>query len=381
MRGGVLLTSRREWLQSLTVAAPAMAAAAQSTPRSGLRMKITRFESFPVRVPFHPRLRDNFIESFRKQNRPQTTFDSTMVRLHTDAGLAGVAESTSSPAATRAVLERMIGRSPWEFALDDSIGGILIAVYDLMGQAAGVPVAKLFAANPAGRIVQTWWSHCFRPPLMQAEARLAAESGYRVHKVKARPWEDPIEHAAVISAVVPSDYRVWFDANSSWGSPGRTLDFARELKKYPIVFGLETPIPIGNTEGYRQLRGRLGLRLADHMEGLNALSCIREAILDAFIVGAPRLGRAMLAKAALGEMFGVRLWVENGINTGISQVFQAHQAAAFPAVEFCISITHTLEDDLTREPFLMQGGFYHLPRGPGLGVTLDDQAVDKYRTG
>jgi L-alanine-DL-glutamate epimerase-like enolase superfamily enzyme len=375
--------TRRDWLKTVSLAGPAaaLAVAARATPPSGLGMKITRFDVMPVRVPFHSRLRENFIESYRKQNRNQTSYDSTMVRLYTDAGLVGVAEAGFAPAATRELLQKMVGRSPWEFAFDDSRGGILMAVYDLMGQAAGVPVSKLFAPNPERFIQQTWWSHCFRPGLMQAEAKLAAESGYRVHKVKARPWEDPVQHAAVISGVVPSDYRVWFDANSSWESVGRTLDFARELHKYPIVFGLETPIPNANTEGYRQLRGKLGLRLADHMEGLNALRYIRESILDAFIVGSGSLGRAMLAKGSLGEFFGVRLWVENGINTGISQVFQAHQAAAFPAIEFTISVTHTLEDDMMKEPFVMKGGFYEVPRGPGLGVTLDDAAIEKYRAG
>ena len=86
----MLLSTRREWLQAVA-ALPALAAAARATPASGLKMKITRFEVIPVRVPFHPRLRDNFIESYRKQNRNQTTYDSTMVRLHTDAGLTGVA--------------------------------------------------------------------------------------------------------------------------------------------------------------------------------------------------------------------------------------------------------------------------------------------------
>jgi L-alanine-DL-glutamate epimerase-like enolase superfamily enzyme len=37
------------------------------------------------------------------------------------------------------------------------------------------------------------------------------------------------------------------------------------------------------------------------------------------------------------------------------------------------------EDDLVTEPFTMRDGYYHLPRRPGLGVTLDEAALDKYR--
>ena len=66
--------------------------------------------------------------------------------------------------------------------------------------------------------------------------------------------------------------------------------------------------------------------------------------------------------------------------SGISQVFQAHMAAALPSVEFTISLTHTLEDDLVVEPFVVErGGLYKVPTKPGLGVTLDEKAVEKYR--
>ena len=38
-----------------------------------------------------------------------------------------------------------------------------------------------------------------------------------------------------------------------------------------------------------------------------------------------------------------------------------------------------LEDDFVAEPFEMREGFYEVPTKPGLGITLDEDAVDRYR--
>lgn len=55
-----------------------------------------------------------------------------------------------------AKLAEMMSRSPWEYVLDDSLQGILIAVYDILGKATSQPVARLFAADPRKSITPTW---------------------------------------------------------------------------------------------------------------------------------------------------------------------------------------------------------------------------------
>ncbi len=105
---------------------------------------------------------------------------------------------------------------------------------------------------------------------------------------------------------------------------------------------------------------------------------IREGLLDALVVGGP-IGKTTMQRALMAEATGVPLWIEHSIFTGVSQVFQAHQTAAFPGIEFAISITHVTQDDLMAEPFEMKNGRYEVPTKPGLGVHFDDEAVDKYR--
>ena len=364
----------------------ALGQALAATPASVTSQRITRYEITPVRVPMHERIHDVFAAAYRKQGIFRDYYDSTLVKLYTDEGLEGVGDllnsvedSLGSVPRAEAVCKRLVGRSPWEFLLDDSLGGVLMAVYDLLGQAAGLPVSRLFGTSPRKRIVQTWWSQCLPPDVMASEAKLGADLGYRVHKVKVRPFEDPIAQAEAITAVVPPDFRIWADANWTLGSVGRAVEMTNRLNTFQQYFAIESPCHRASIEHYRQLKGRLPMKVAEHLPS-DPMPFIREGLLDALVVGGP-IGRTTMQRALMAEVTGVPLWIEHSIITGVAQVFQAHQTAAFPGIEFAISITHVIQDDLMREPFEMQDGRYEVPAGPGLGVHFDDDAVEKYRRG
>jgi L-alanine-DL-glutamate epimerase-like enolase superfamily enzyme len=341
-------------------------------------LRITKYEIIPTRVPMHERVREAWQKSFFLQNRFQKHFTPTIVRLFA-GDIVGIGDAMMPAGRARGILESMVGKNPVDYLLDDGLGGVLVAVYDLVGKAQEMPVSRLLAANPRPRIQQTWWSQCFPPELMAAEAKLGAELGYRVHKVKARPWEDPIEQAAAICDAIPRDMRVWVDANAWWSSVGRTLHFCERLEKFHNYFAIESPIRRERIDGYRELKGKVSLMVSEHMPR-DPMPFVREGLLDAFVVGGP-LGKTLVQRALMAEVTRVPLWVEHSIDSGVNQVFQAHQAAAFPGIEYTISITHVLEDDLMLEPFTMKGGFYEVPTKPGLGVSLDMDAIERYRVG
>ena len=100
-------------------------------------MRITRYNVIPGREPMHERIREPFAAAYRKQGIFRDYYDSTLVKLYTDEGLIGIGDallnvedSLGSVPRAKAILERLVGRSPWEFLLDDSLGGILMAIYD-----------------------------------------------------------------------------------------------------------------------------------------------------------------------------------------------------------------------------------------------------------
>lgn len=340
--------------------------------------KISRVEIFGVRIPFHERVRENMLENYRRENIDRPAYFPWIVKIHTAGGLVGLGESSQDP---RPHAGGLIDRPVWDLFNNEAVGpAIMMAVYDLVAQAAGVPICKLFSPTPRKVVQHTWWSHCLRPALMQAEAKRGVQLGYAVHKVKARQYEEPAEQIAAIAEVVPHDYQIYMDANGSFGSPGRTFAVAESLKRYTIVKGFEQPIAHEDLAGYRQIRKGLPLRLAVHYEAVDTRSFMYESICDAFVVEDWRWGPALSAKSERCKINGQKLWVENGLFSGISQVFQAHQCAALPNVEFIISLTHVAEDDIVVEPFVVEpGGFYKVPQKPGLGVTLDEAALEKYR--
>lgn len=384
--------TRRDLIKTLAfstgiVALDTAASRAQvATSSSGISQRITRYEITPVRVPMHERLRDTFAEVYRKQGINRDYYDSTLVKLYTDEGLVGVGDalldvedSLGSVPQAEVICKRLVGRSPWEFLLDDSLGGVLMAVYDLIGQASGLPVSRLFAPNPRKRIQQTWWSQCFPPELMASEAKLGYELGYRIHKVKVRPFEDPVEQAEAITSAVPSDMRIWADANWTLETVDNAFQFAERMSRFPQYFALESPCHRASVEHYRQLKQRFPLMLAEHISE-DPMPFIRENLLGALVVGGP-IGKSAAQRALMAEVTGVPLWIEHSIFTGVAQVFQAHQTAAFPGIEYAISITHVLQDDLMVENFEMSDGYYEPPTRPGLGVRFNDDAIDKYRRG
>ena len=142
--------NRRELIQSLTVAgvgssAGSLLAAAQN---GAADVRISGFEVIPLRVPMDLRVREAWQRSWFLQNRFQTHHEPVLVKLKTDAGIVGIGDSMLSPARTKAIAEKMVGRSPWEYLLDDSIRALLVPICDIVGQALELPVSRLFARNP-----------------------------------------------------------------------------------------------------------------------------------------------------------------------------------------------------------------------------------------
>ena len=372
-------STRRDWMKRTAAAGLGFCLVRPEVAQAvaPYRLKITRSEAFGLRIPFNERVRENMLENYRREN-VERVYMPWIVKIYTDAGLIGLGESESDP---RAHLQAMQGRDVWEYVNDEAVGpGIMIAIYDLVAQAAGIPVCKLFSQEPRKSIQPAWWSHCLRPALLREETQRGVELGYVVHKVKARRYEDPIEQVGAMVEVAPHDYQIYMDANGSFVSAGRALAVADGLRRFSQFKGFEEPITNLDLLGYREVRKHLPFRLAVHFEAVDHRSFMLESLNDAFVVEDFRWGPALAEKSELCRLTGQTLWVENGLYSGISQVFQAHQCAALSRVEFIISLTHVAEDDIVEEPFTVEkGGFYRIPQKPGLGVTLDEKALRKYR--
>ena len=79
-------------------------------------------------------------------------------------------------------------------------------------------------------------------------------------------------------------------------------------------------------------------------------------------------------------MAGVPVWHGSGVDLGILDMSYVHACAAAPAATLPSDIVGNFlrEDDLIVEPIRIEGGYAYVPDRPGLGVELDEAAVNRY---
>ena len=116
---------------------------------------------------------------------------------------------------------------------------------------------------------------------------------------------------------------------------------------------------------------------------LNSPAEVKEAVkheaCDWLNVGGPLV--STFKQAAIAEAAGIPAWHGSGVDLGIAEAAYAHVCAASKSITLTSDICgETLRvDDLITEPLAIANGHVRVPEGPGLGVTLDEAAVERYR--
>jgi L-alanine-DL-glutamate epimerase-like enolase superfamily enzyme len=358
-------------------------------------MKITRIEKIAIHMPYQEQIlehlrkgwglgnratdeefaaeRSRFEEEFRTAQPPSVR--TTLYQVYTDEDLVGLAEGA---ALDDEQLTTYIGHSPFEYIMDDGVGPLQIAFYDLMGQALDLPLAKVIGPS-RDRAPLAWWSHCFPAQALADEAQRAQALGYRVHKFKRRAHTDVVEQIAAIAEVTPAEYEITIDANETFGTVERALDIGTQLKRFPQLHCLESPIEQSDIDGYRRLHDELGLPLAHHIGKPDVVDALYSEVYDYFILGARIAGT--VRNGAIANARKKPFWMQlGGDGTDISTLFMLHLAAAVPnATKGHVSMQHLQTDILLQEPLQVIDGDVLIPQSPGLGGRLNMDTVERYR--
>jgi L-alanine-DL-glutamate epimerase-like enolase superfamily enzyme len=275
-------------------------------------------------------------------------------------------------------VERVKGRNVFELLWDDALGcGLQMAAWDAAGKQAGVPCHALFGPKVRDGAPISWWCLDFSPEEWQEEAKLAASLGYTSLKLKGRPWRDVFEQIEAVSEVVPPSVLIDLDFNSSLANAATAVLFLRELEKYSNVAIVETPIPQGDVAGNKRIREQTRLPIAMHFGSPPIMTALHEEVCDGFVIGggAAALMRQTTISATANKPFWLQL-VGTGLTTAwTAQVGAVATHAQWPAV----TCMHIWEDDLIERPLEISGGYMKVPAGAGLGVTLDEGAVERLR--
>ena len=360
--------------------------------------RIVQIEPMVIAVPM--------VTPIRMSTGTIATSDNLIVRITDDKGRIGWGEAASaammtgetSPsmfAAVRFMAERLEG---CEIARAEDIAGLIettmhanhaaksaidMGLLDLAGQHLGLPLHELLGGAKRKRAAMIW--RISGAPDEIETARRRRDEGFVAFKVKVATHdpETDLARAHATREAVGTGVRVSADANEGF-SPADALVFAEGAAEAGLDF-LEQPVAGNNLEAMRTCAEAASIPVAAD-EGLHG----PRDIIRHHDMGAAAGGSLKLIKfgGAFQVMAAARLMVELGMavnlagkaaDTSIGSAAIAHLALASPNLEWDANVTNQyLTGDVTAESVRVEAGHIVTPDGPGLGITVDEDLLERY---
>lgn len=264
-----------------------------------------------------------------------------------------------------------------------------MACYDLLGKALGVPVCNLLG-GPIRESLPVLWTLAAGDvgrDIAEAEEKLDASlhSRFKV-KVGATDMDAELERLARISETLGDKARLVIDPNGSWDELQAMYSLPR-LADIGISL-LEQPLPDWNLEGMARLAEmKLVPIMADEcMRSVHdALAVVERCAAHVFSLKVLKAGGITRTQktAAVAEAAGIRCFGGTSLETSIGTAASLNLFSAVPDLtEGCELFGPLLiADDIVEEPLEYRDFHIWRPKGPGLGVTLDEEKVNHYRRG
>jgi L-alanine-DL-glutamate epimerase-like enolase superfamily enzyme len=310
-------------------------------------------------------------------------------------GLTGVGETYRSASAERLqqAMQRFAGadvlKMNWRrLPVEDQriYEAFECAVLDVAGKLLGAPVYQLLGGGVRERVECLGWTGRRTPEDAASKAFEAMKKGHKAFKFKCSD-EDPVRlWTGEIAKKCGDGIRIILDPNQRWRDVETTLRLMDGVDT-GIMLGLEDPILHEDIEGFRFLREKLGIPLYRHIslpytqDIRDIIAFVKADAVDGYNFNGSAYNSLMLAEIAYLE--GKPCWRGSEVDLGISEAMGLHIAAASVSCTIPSDIFGELvrEDDLIEEPVRFEEGAAVVPSGEGLGVRLDQRAVDKFKTG
>ena len=336
-------------------------------------MKITEIELIEVCVPY--------IDPIRTIGHAD--WEHTIVKVHTDAALTGLGEIWHPCRTVQPQADALIGKDPLRLDLESANMPWQSALYDIVAQAKEVPVWRLIGDKVRDKVPVAYWSSHLPPEETAKEAEKAAALGFTVHKLKAQAG-DIVRQAEMISAATAgTDYAIRVDPNCGFKYPTTAVRLAKELAPYNIDC-FEDPVEKTkvNYAWYSLLRHKTDIPQALHLlDPYAVLGAVKADAGDRFNLS----GNVAEVKrcAAIAEAADCPIWLQiGGLCLGIQTTLSVHlQATLTNDLQPCDELPFVRENNLIGDSLEFTAGHFVVPTGNGLGIALDNDAIDHYRTG
>jgi glucarate dehydratase len=248
---------------------------------------------------------------------------------------------------------------------------------DALGKAAGVPAHMLLGGAVRDRVLTDFWANRPTPDTLRALIAEAVALGARGIKIKSDSTGDTARAFCAIAADVPQGFRVTIDPMNSWRSLRESAHWFQQLARLPLEIQIEDPFPFLVAEDWRQARQFKPLTIICHARSEDVFRvALKAEIADAYNLGGGS-AYGFLQHAHVAEFFGKECGQGSSLELGRMQPQMLHAAAA---ARNCV-LASDLQSEWVRAHTLInehvhfEAGYAVLPSAPGLGVTLDRQAL------
>ena len=343
------------------------------------------------------------------------TWDTALVRVTTDEGLYGLGEVSQGASGAGAVAgiagclaPIVVGMDPQRPAAvrhalynrslfwarsgipQGVISAIENACWDISGKARGVPVHQLLGGLARDQIrVYASIGLGATPEFILKDVVKAQEAGYDLLKVRSfKNVHRTIELLEDVERVLKPGTRILFDAimgiaPEPWTFK-ETLAVGRKLEMMDAVL-FEEPCRTEDIDGYVELRKRLDIPVAG-VETYNSRFYFQRLIdaggvdvvqPDATIVGGIT---ELLAVAAYAQSKFVKV-VPHTWGSSVTRMANYQAALSCP---WCELVEHSTYENPLVDALLADGplkivkGRFTAPTAPGLGVTINDEVIERY---
>jgi L-alanine-DL-glutamate epimerase-like enolase superfamily enzyme len=369
-------------------------------------MPVTDVEAIPVAMGVKPLESEFGLAPYVSNHASVESVTRMFIRIDTSEGVTGWGEmlvAMKSAAVTRAVIEdviapELVGRKVDEIRavieefyfpyvkVRPFLGAVETALWDALGKKLGVPVYQLLGGKTRDRIPIAFCLGILDPERSREHARWAADVGFSTLKTKAGPdWRQDVDRLCAMNDAVDGELEFRLDPNQGWTFEDTVRAATRLEEEGVLLQYLEQPVRIDTYGTYAKLRERLRTPIAvnedtyfpRNLQFLLQADAVDVAVVDLVPAGGILGVREQVALAARA---GVSVSHHCGFDLAVKTAAMLHVVASTPGINLPPdSVYYAWNDYVVEDPLEVENGTLPVPTDPGLGVTIDEAKIERYR--
>jgi L-alanine-DL-glutamate epimerase-like enolase superfamily enzyme len=261
--------------------------------------------------------------------------------------------------------------------------GLETAAFDAISRSRSIPLAALLGGKPRAVPLNALVS-AEEPAEAARQAQEAVAQGFSTVKVKLTGTSWDSEFLKAVREAVGPEIKLRADVNQGWSLEQATVMLA-PLEPFDLEYVEQ---PVSDLEALAKRRQGRGVHIAAD-EGVTDMMAAHRLLVgraaDVLVVKAARVGglQEALSIVWIAEKRGAPAIITSSLETGVGIAASLHLAAASPPSPLAqgLATASLLEHDLLATPLPPTGGLLSPPQGPGLGVSLDMTALERYGSG